>query len=84
MILMLHVFIATSSLAVGGLALQRANRSLLGFQILTFVLTIVSGVILTVLHPAAWTHLCASGLIFSALSLGMIAVTRQRLAKATR
>lgn len=80
MILTLHIIIAVASLILGGLALSRTDQVMLRGQIASFGLTVLSGVALAVQHPAALTHLCISGVIFSGISIGLIVVARQRIA----
>lgn len=78
-ILMLHITFGLASIALGVLALAKINSSLLKVQIGSFAGTIITGVGLVVVNPASLMHLCVSGAVFSAISIGLIALTRRQL-----
>lgn len=81
MILITHIIIGVISVIIGGFALARRNQSLLQLQLASFGLTLASGVVLLALNPAALTHLCVSGVVFSCLTMAMALATRRRISQ---
>jgi len=77
MILTLHILLAiagivyTLSLLVGIVQRFAIAASLLG-------LTILSGVVLIMENPASLAHVCAAGVVYSAVTLALMAVARVR------
>lgn len=81
-ILTLHILLGIASVALGAAALLKINAKLLRVQIGAFAGTITTGVGLVIINPASLIHLCVSGTVFSAVSIGLMLATRRQLALA--
>lgn len=79
-ILMLHILLGVASLALGALALIKVSAKLLRVQVGAFAGTMATGVGLVLASPASLTHLCVSGVAFSAISIALLMMTRRQLA----
>lgn len=79
-LLMVHILLGVASIAVGAVALAAKKSSLLKVQIGAFAGTIASGIGLVVISPSSLVHLCVSGAIFSAITIGLMMATSRRLA----
>jgi len=80
MILLLHIVLGIATIALGLSALLSGREKHLQYQIVTFVSTIASGVLLGILQPATIQHLCISGALFSVLSIALHIAARQAYA----
>lgn len=80
MILILHIVVALSSVAYSTYMLFGPSDRKLRVSYALLVSTIVSGTYLVILHPAIMAHACMSGLVYSTVVVGMIAVARRKLA----
>ncbi len=79
-LLMVHILLGVASVSLGGVALATKSANLLKVQIGSFAGTIVSGIGLVLVNPSSLAHLCVSGAVFSAISIGLILATRRQLA----
>ena len=79
MILLLHVAIALSSLAVTALAFVSPKQSLLNASYVLVVLTILTGTYIAVESPAHMVQACMSGLVYTAVVMGGIGAARRKL-----
>lgn len=83
MLLITHILIALSGLAVAGLALLKPSSAKINASYGLLISTIVSGVLLIVIAHASILHTCISGLTFTALMYTGIAAATRRLAAET-
>lgn len=79
---MLHILLGASSVLLGTAAVIKKNQHILNTQIGSFAGTIITGVGLVIINPSSLVHLCVSGAVFSAITIGLIVATRRRLAPA--
>lgn len=79
-LLMVHILLGVASIIVGAAALAAKKSTLLKVQIGTFAGTIMTGIGLVIVNPSSLAHLCVSGVVFSAISIGLIIATNRRLA----
>lgn len=80
MIVMVHVIIALASLAASSYSAAKPSRQLLRLSYGLVIMTLASGTILVLADRSVMVQACASGLLFSAASLGLAAIARRRLA----
>lgn len=78
-LLMLHILLGIASIVLGVVALTKKSQNMLTAQIGSFAGTIISGIGLVVVNPSSLAHLCVSGTVFSAITIGLIVATRRRL-----
>lgn len=79
-LLMVHILLGVASVTVGAVALAAKKSSLLKVQVGAFAGTLVSGIGLVIVNPSSLAHLCVSGAIFSAITIGLMIATHYRLA----
>lgn len=79
---MLHILLGIASVLLGIAAVVKKNQNILNTQIGSFAGTIVTGVGLVIINPSSLMHLCVSGTVFSAITIGLIVATKRRLAPA--
>ena len=80
MLLILHISIALSSLAVAGLAYFKPNQTSLRTSYALVGLTAATGTILTIQMPAHLMQTCATGLVYLGVVFTAIVSARQKLA----
>lgn len=82
--LMLHILLGLASLGFGTLALLKVNYKLLKLQVGALMGTVATGVALVVINPSSLMHLCVSGTVFSAVSVGLMVMARRQIAFASQ
>ena len=78
-ILTLHILLGLASIVLGILALIKVNSRILKVQIAAFAGTITTGVGLVIVNPSSLLHLCITGIVFSAITVGIALMTRRQL-----
>lgn len=80
MILMLHIFVALSSLVYTTYVFAAPSRSKLHLSYALLALTLISGTYLTVLHPSHLVSACMASFAYTVLTLGGTLLARRKLA----
>lgn len=84
MILLLHIAFGIATIISGIAAIATLQQRWLNGISLGLSATFVSGFGLLFMNPAVLTHLCVSGLVFSAVSIALYAVAKRRIALAAQ
>ncbi|MDB5186825.1 MAG: hypothetical protein JWM07_297 [Candidatus Saccharibacteria bacterium] len=79
MILILHIFIALSSVAVTTTLLVSPSKNKLITSYLLVGATLASGIYLTILNPAEMLRTCMAGLVYASLVTTGIMIAQSKL-----
>lgn len=83
MLLLVHISIALVSVGLATHTLFRPSASGLKTSYYSVGLTILSGVVLGLANVALLPRVCATGLVYMAVTLGLLAVAKRRLSTTT-
>lgn len=80
MITLLHITIALASVAYMTALMFRPTLNI-ATAYGSITATLLSGILLVVVQPATLAHVCVSGVVYLAVSAGVLAFTRHQKAK---
>lgn len=83
MILITHIIVALASLTLSAYAVAAPSRGIMRAAGSLVGLTLATGTALIVVDQAPILRTCLTGLAFVAVSCGLLALSRQRLARTT-
>ncbi len=81
MIILIHILIAFSSIAIATLTLFRPSKKVFYASYVGVLLTLISGVYLVTMSPAQIVHVCISGLLYLALVTTVTVFARVKFVK---
>ena len=80
MLIILHILIVLSALAISLMAVVRPGAGVVRASYALLAGTVASGALLVIMQPQTLTHACVSGLIVTVASLAMTRVAVRKLA----